>query len=104
MNIVKDIININDKGSKFIPCIHFNHFHIFKNLLNNFDSSLPLFNRNYTFHKDSLPSVYSSNDNITLNISNNIFSECNSLKCFFEKMKTKHNPLIFPLNEETIVF
>ncbi len=43
INLIKDIININDKGSKFIPCMHFNNFLIFKNLLNNFDSSLSLF-------------------------------------------------------------
>ncbi len=82
-NFIIDIININDKGSKFIPCMHFNHFHIFKNLLYNFYSSLSLFNRNYLFNKNSQPYLDTS-PNITLDIlDNNIYSECYSLKCFF---------------------
>ena len=97
-NLVKNIININDKGSKFIPCLHFNHFHIFKNLLNNFDSALPLFNRNYIFHINSLPSVDYSNDNISLNISNNLFSECDSLKCFLQKIKYKSKSIFLKLD------
>ena len=73
-------------------------------MLNNFDSALPLFNRNYIFHINSLPSVDYSNDNISLNISNNLFSECDSLKCFLQKIKYKSDPLNFYLNEETIDF
>ena len=26
--LIKNIIDICDKGSKFIPCLHYNHFHI----------------------------------------------------------------------------
>ena len=66
-SLINDIIKINDKGSKFIPCFHFNHFHIFKNLLCNFDSSLSLFNRNYIYHKNSLPTITS--EDLSLNIS-----------------------------------
>ena len=65
---------------------------------------MPLFNRNYIFHINSLPSVDYSNDNISLNISNNLFSECDSLKCFLQKIKYKSDPLNFYLNEETIDF
>jgi len=87
VNFIMDIININDKGSKFIPCMHFTHFHIFKNLLYNFDSSLSLFNRNYLFNKNSQPYLDTS-PNITLDIlDNNIYSECNSLKCFYNQAK-----------------
>ena len=101
INLIKDIININDKGSKFIPCMHFNHFHIFKNLLNNFDSSLSLFNRNYIYNKSSLPPSESFNLNIS---SNNIYSECNTLKCFYNQVKPSRDHTNMLLNEETIDF
>ena len=127
-SFVLNIIKILDKGSKFVPCQHFNHFYIFKNLLNNFDSYTPYFNQFIFFkkkayersllynnthnHNSNLSNVTSNNPNeINVNLSSNISSEsfsdspgCNYLDCFFEKVKKSNDPLKKFLENETIDF
>ena len=71
---------------------------------NNFDSSLSLFNRNYLFNKNSQPYLDTS-PNITLDILDiNIYSECNSLKCFYNQAKLSFDHFKLFSNEETIDF
>jgi hypothetical protein len=60
--ILFDLIKILDKGSKYIPCLLFNHFHIFTNLLNQFDSSLSSFNKYLYFNKKSNNNNSNSNE------------------------------------------
>ncbi len=44
-------INLINKGKKFISCYHLNHFHFFKNLLNNFESNLAALNKSIFLSK-----------------------------------------------------
>ncbi len=73
-------------------------------MLKSFDSSIPLFNRNYIFNKNSTPSIDSPSVSIDLNINNNLYYHCDSLKCFYDKTKKSANPSNFYLNEESIDF
>jgi hypothetical protein len=59
---IKCIISLLDRGSKFVPCLHFNHFHIFKNLLINFENYLPDFNKFLFFKRNA----YEKNQNINI--------------------------------------
>ena len=51
---INTIINILDRGFKFIPCFHFNNFHIFKNLVLSIEKEMFNFNRQIFFKKVSL--------------------------------------------------
>ena len=73
-------------------------------MLNSFDSSIPIFNRNYIFNKNSIPSLDSPSVSIDLNINNDMYYHCDSLKCFYNKTKNSADPSCFYLNEETIDF
>ena len=59
MDILIDLIN---KGKKFISCFHLSHFHFFKNLLNNFESNLPALNKSIFTSK-----IYKSNKSSNIN-------------------------------------
>ncbi len=109
--ILNDIIDILDKGSKFVPCLHFNQFHIFKDLLFNFDKFIPKFNQYLSFTKSKLEKSFlnsfqnsTSTSEIELNITSTSNSEtCSSLDCFFKKVKK--SPIPFSILEtETIDF
>jgi len=99
--ILLDLINILDKGSKFIPCLHFNHFHIFTNLLNQFDSSLSTFNKYLYFNnKSNNNNVNSNNNEISLDVSIGAddsfhLNQCDPIKCFLSKTRSKVDPKKF---------
>ena len=46
---ISTIIKILDRGFKFIPCFHFNNFHIFKNLILSIEKEMFNFNRQIFF-------------------------------------------------------
>lgn len=105
-NILYDLINILDKGSKFIPCLHFNHFHIFSNLLHNFDSSLASFNKYLYFNKSN---NINNDSNISLDVSieadqSNYLRQCDPIKCFLNKTKSTVDPNKIFISNETIDF
>ena len=125
---ITNIIKILDKGSKFVPCLHFNHYHIFKNLLNNFDNYIPYFNQFVFFKKksfersllynnslNSLSTISTVNSNLNSEFNVNLISSsssetssdsplCTSLDCFFEKVKKPLDPFNKLLENESIDF
>jgi hypothetical protein len=48
---VNILINLFNKGKKFIPCFHLNNYHFHKNLLNNFEIDLTALNKSFLFSK-----------------------------------------------------
>ncbi len=76
-----------DRGSKFVPCLHFSEFDIFNFILssfetnfNNFNSRLNLSLKNFG-SKNIENSSQSQNINLTINASNTL------LDCFSDKCK-----------------
>ncbi len=45
------LINIFNRGKKFIPCFYLNNFHFFKNLLYNFEINTPALNNSFLCSK-----------------------------------------------------
>ena len=96
-----------DRGSKFVPCIHFTDFAIFNFILssfetnfNNFNSRLNLSLKNFNRrNKDN--STQSQNLNLTINASNTLL-DCFSEKC--KKLRNSFNSLKFPTSKASLDF
>ena len=106
-SFISNIINIIDNGFKFIPCIHLNNFHIFKNLLCDIEKEIVSFNKQY-FIKHIFSKNLSNNNNLSKTNNKHFCSSqdkyiCNSLDCFFQKNK-KNNFRSLNLFKESILF
>jgi hypothetical protein len=108
INYVKTIINILDRGFKFIPCFHFNTCHIFKNLILSIEKEMFNFNRQVFFKKISLENSLLNNQSIQINLNASECSQdiaCDSLDCVFSKFdKKKKNYSNLAYLEETTLF
>jgi hypothetical protein len=96
-----DIINILDKGFKFVPCFHFNLYHIFFSLLKDFESNLPTFNYKLFLTKKNL-----LNKDQNIEVSSQL-DPCMDSNCSFYKnkfLKGNINLENIPFQEETIDF
>ena len=81
---ISTIIKILDRGFKFIPCFHFNNFHIFKNLILSIEKEMFNFNRQIFFKKIALEKSLSNNNDINVNLEAldcSLNSDCDSLNC-----------------------
>jgi hypothetical protein len=94
LNYINKIIGILDRGFKFIPCFHFNNFHVFKSLILSIEKEMFNFNRQMFFKKISLEKEknMSNQENILLdlNISDcSSLEQCDSVECIFAKFDKK---------------
>jgi len=94
LNYINKIIGILDRGFKFIPCFHFNNFHVFKSLILSIEKEMFNFNRQMFFKKISLENEkkQSNQDSIIvdLNISDcSSLEPCDSVECIFSKFDKK---------------
>ena len=93
-----------DKGSKFIPCIHYNSYSIFNFILTSFDENFNSFNsRINMFHRQYKNDQISNfrNNNINICPTDNLTS-CLSDKC--KNLKSVFNSLKFPTSEDSLNF
>ena len=93
INYVYTIINLLDRGFKFIPCFHFNNFHIFKSLILSIEKEMFNFNRQIFFKKVSLEKSIINEENIRIDLNSSNCSSldtpCDSLDCVFSKLNNK---------------
>ena len=97
-----NLVKLLDRGSKFIPCIHFNEFDMFKFILENFDNNFNVFNSRLNMTQKKF-----SKSNLIDSISTNVSSHFNLLKCFSEKCKILKNNfknMSQPLSKDSIEF
>ena len=97
-----------DRGSKFIPCIHYNNFSIFNFILNNFDINFNTFNSRIMlnhkhFVKNNIREKTSSFNNITFNVCpNENLNSCLADKC--KKLRNNFSTLRFPTSKDSLDF
>jgi hypothetical protein len=104
---INTIINVLDRGFKFIPCFHFNNFHIFKNLVLSIEKEMFNFNRQIFFKKVSLEKSIVSDHSIQVTLDASECSQntpCDSLDCIFSKFKKKRNFSNLAYQEDSTLF
>lgn len=106
-SFIIEIINILNKGGKFVPSFNISFYDIFKNLLYFFDKEFCNFNKNLYLKKFCNFSLFNSNETDELNLNNHFEVDSNNLDCldiFFKKCKFAKDPKNFPLLSESIDF
>lgn len=85
-----------NKGPKFIPCSHFNKFHMFSELIYFFEKEL--LNLNFKVFLNKSKSRYNNE------FPQVRFRNCDDLECFFKQTRNKIDVDCIPLQKETIEF
>jgi hypothetical protein len=103
-SFIEKICKILDFGFKFIPCFHFNNFHIFKSLLISIDNEMVNFNKSIHLKLISEEKRRRLNLNPVLDNFVEQEKECDSFNCIFKKLKNKKNFDRIPTYDQSLIF
>ena len=97
------LFNILDNGFKFTPCFHSNDYFIFRDLLYYFENKRFIL-EDKNFIKNSLNNFQNSSLSSSIQNELNITNYCDSVDCFFKKIKKPINPSVYSVQDYTFEF